>query len=379
VRVDLNVPIVADEITDTTRLSRILPTLCELSERGGRVILLSHLGRPMGRDPAESLAPVSGALAQCLGREIRFVDDCIGDGAARAILAMGDGDILCLENTRFHAGEEANDPEFARELARLGDVYVNDAFSSAHRAHASTEALARLLPGFAGRTMAKELAALTAVLEHPKRPLMAIVGGAKISTKLALIGNLIETVDCLVVGGGMANTFLAAQGVAIGASLVERKLVDVAGEILAKAKARGCEILLPVDALLAREYRKDASWRIAKIDEVEPDEMILDAGPASIAAISQKLDKVATLVWNGPLGAFEVPPFDHGSVALARAVAERVAARRLIAVAGGGDTVSVLNHAGLAGGMSYVSTAGGAFLEWLEGKVLPGVAALRRR
>ena len=378
VRVDLNVPMEDGKVSDTTRIDRILPTIREIADKGGKVVLLAHFGRPKGRDDKNSLRQVVPALTQALGRPVTFVDDCIGDDVAKALTAAKNGDVLLLENTRFHAGDEKNDPEFVRALAANGDLYVNDAFSAAHRAHASTEGLAHVLLAYAGRTMQAELEALSAGLDHPARPVMAIVGGAKVSTKLDLLGNLVRKVDVLAIGGGMANTFLAARGVDVGKSLCEHDLVGTAREIEEKAKAAGCEILLPVDALVAREFKAHPSYRVVPVGGVEADEMILDAGPLSIAEVVLRLEKVKTLVWNGPFGAFELPPFDTATVAVAKAAAKRVKAGELVAVAGGGDTVSAMNHAGVADDLSYVSTAGGAFLEWMEGKPLPGVEALRK-
>ncbi len=378
VRVDLNVPMEDGKVSDTTRIDRVLPTIREIADKGGKVILLAHFGRPKGRDDKNSLKQVVPALAHALGRPVTFVEDCIGDDVAKAVTAAKNGDVLLLENTRFHAGDEKNDPDFVRAIAANGDLYVNDAFSAAHRAHASTEGLAHVLPAYAGRTMQAELEALSAGLDNPARPVMAIVGGAKVSTKLDLLGNLVKKVDVLVIGGGMANTFLAARGVDVGKSLCEHDLAGTAREIEEKAKAAGCEILLPVDALVAREFKAHPGYRVVPVDGVEADEMILDAGPLSIAEVVLRLGKVKTLVWNGPFGAFELPPFDTATVAVAKAVAKRVAAGELVAVAGGGDTVSAMNHAGVADELTYVSTAGGAFLEWMEGKPLPGVEALRK-
>lgn len=378
VRVDLNVPMEDGKVSDTTRIDRVMPTIREIADKGGKIILLAHFGRPKGRDDKNSLKQIVPALTQALGRPVTFVDDCIGEAVAKAVAAGKNGDVLLLENTRFHAGDEKNDAEFVRALAANGDIYVNDAFSAAHRAHASTEGLAHVLPAYAGRTMQAELEALSAGLDNPARPVMAIVGGAKVSTKLELLGNLVRKVDVLAIGGGMANTFLAARGVDVGKSLCEHDLLDTAREIEAKAKAAGCEILLPVDALVAREFKAHPSYRVVPVDEVEPDEMILDAGPLSIAEVVLRLEKVNTLVWNGPFGAFELPPFDTATVAVAKATAKHVKAGKLVAVAGGGDTVSAMNHAGVADSLSYVSTAGGAFLEWMEGKALPGVEALRK-
>ncbi|KPH81664.1 phosphoglycerate kinase [Bosea vaviloviae] len=378
VRVDLNVPMEDGKVTDTTRIDRILPTIREMSAKGAKVVLLAHFGRPKGRDDKNSLKQVVPALAHALGQPVTFVSDCIGEDAARAIAGAKNGEVLLLENTRFHAGDEKNDPEFVKALAANGDLFVNDAFSAAHRAHASTEGLAHVLPAFAGRTMQAELEALSAGLDHPARPVMAIVGGAKVSTKLELLGNLVKKVDVLVIGGGMANTFLAARGIDVGKSLCEHDLVATAREIEAKAKAAGCEIMLPVDALVAREFKAHPGHRVVQVGEVAPDEMILDAGPLSVAEVVLKLDSIKTLVWNGPFGAFELPPFDTATVTVAKAAAKRVKAGTLVAVAGGGDTVSAMNHAGVADDLTYVSTAGGAFLEWMEGKALPGVEALRK-
>ena len=376
-RADLNVPLHDGRITDRTRLERLTPTIRELAGKGARVIVCSHFGRPRGRpDPEFSLAPIAAALGEVLGRPVRFAADCVGPVAAAAVAALAPGAVLVLENTRYHPGEEANDPAFARALADLADLYVNDAFSAAHRAHASTEGVAHRLPAYAGRLMQGELEALGAALEHPARPLAAIVGGAKVSTKLALLGNLMARVDALVIAGAMANTFLAANGIAIGSSLEEPGMHETARRIEAEAKAAGCEIILPIDAVTAAEFRPNPPIRVVAIDAVAPGTLILDVGPASVALLAGKLAGWKTLVWNGPLGAFETPPFDAGTTALARAVAERTASGALRSVAGGGDTVSALHHAGVAERFSYVSTAGGAFLEWLEGKTLPGVAAL---
>ena len=376
VRVDLNVPMDEGRVADLTRIERIVPTIRELSHKGAKVVLLAHFGRPKGRDEKNSLKPVVPALAETLGRPVTFVDDCIGDDVAKAVAAAKNGEVLLLENTRFHAGDEKNDPEFVRALAANGDLYVNDAFSAAHRAHASTEGIAHLLPAYAGRTMQAELEALSAGLDNPARPVMAIVGGAKVSTKLDLLGNLVKKVDVLVIGGGMANTFLAARGVDVGKSLCEHDLAATAREIEAKAKAAGCEIMLPVDALVAREFRANPGHRVVSVTEVAADEMILDAGPLSVADVVLKLDRVKTVVWNGPFGAFELAPFDTATVTVAKAVADRVQDGRLVAVAGGGDTVAAMDPARGADDRPYVSTAGGAFLEWMEGKALPGVEAL---
>jgi len=382
VRVDLNVPMENGHVSDGTRLDRILPTLRDITGKGGKVILLAHFGRPKGEtfeeraNPAESLKPVADELARRLGQPIAFAANCIGEAAEKAVEAMQNGDVLCLENTRFHKAEEKNGADFVAALARLGDAYVNDAFSASHRAHASTEGLARVLPAYAGRTMEAELNALNAALGAPKRPVMAIVGGAKVSTKLDLLGNLVSKADCLVIGGGMANTFLAARGANIGKSLCEHDLAETAHQIETKAKAAGCQILLPVDALLAKEFKANTPHRAASVNDVADDEMILDAGPASTKAIAAKLASMKTLVWNGPLGAFEIAPFDSATVAVAKEAARLTRDGSLVSVVGGGDTVAALNHAGVADDMTYLSTAGGAFLEWLEGKELPGVKAL---
>jgi phosphoglycerate kinase len=378
VRVDLNVPMADGKVTDATRIERVAPTITELAEKGARVILLAHFGRPKGAPTPEfSLQPIAAATGAVLGRPVGFAADCVGDVAEDAVAAMRDGDILLLENTRFHKGEEKNDPEFAGALAKNGDLYVNDAFSAAHRAHASTEGLARLLPAFAGRTMQAELAALEAGLGNPKRPVVAIVGGAKVSTKIDLLSNLVGKVDALVIGGGMANTFLAARGVDVGKSLCEHDLAETAREIADKARQAGCEIVLPVDGVVAREFKAGAENRTLPVGEVPPDGMILDVGPQSIATVNGWIDRAATLVWNGPLGAFEIEPFDRATVAVAIHAAGRTRTGDLVSVAGGGDTVAALNHAGVADDFTYVSTAGGAFLEWMEGKPLPGVDVLR--
>jgi phosphoglycerate kinase len=378
VRVDLNVPMEEGRVSDTTRIDRILPTIREIANKGGKVILLAHFGRPKGVDPKESLAPVAVELAKRLGRPVGFASDCIGDAAKAAVDAMKNGDIVCLENTRFHKQEEKNDPAFVAALAANGDVFVNDAFSAAHRAHASTEGLARVLPAFAGRTMQAEIEALAKALEQPERPVLAVVGGAKVSSKLELLGNLVKKVDILVIGGGMANTFLAAQGKAVGKSLCEHDLLDTARSVLATAKASGCEIVLPVDGVVASEFKAHAASKTVSVDAVGADDMILDIGSASVKTVAAKLAMAKTLVWNGPFGAFELEPFDAGTNAVAQEAARLTKAGHLLSVAGGGDTVSALNHAGAADDFTYVSTAGGAFLEWLEGKPLPGVDALRR-
>ena len=377
-RADLNVPVRDGRITDLTRLERLTPTIAELAEAGARVIVVSHFDRPKGqRVETMSLRPVSAALRDVLGRDVYFADDCLGPVAEDAVARLEPGQVLVLENTRFHAGEEDNDPEMARRLAALADIYVNDAFSAAHRAHASTEGVARHLPAHAGRLMQRELEALTAALDDPERPVCAIVGGSKVSTKLALIGNLLGRVDVLVIGGAMANTFLAAQGVGVGRSLQEPDMHETARRIMDEARAGGCEILLPIDAVTAEEFRADPPTRTVPIAEVPPGAMILDVGPATVAQITARLPGLRTLVWNGPLGAFETPPFDAATTALAHAVAEATQAGHLRSVAGGGDTVAALKHAGVVDKISYVSTAGGAFLEWMEGKMLPGILALQ--
>jgi len=381
VRVDFNVPLKDGRVTDATRIERSAPTLRELSEEGAKVIVLSHFGRPKGKpDPAFSLKPLVEPLSRALGgKAVAFAADCIGPEAERVVKAMKPGDVALLENLRFHPEEEANDASFARGLAALGDLYVNDAFSAAHRAHASTEALAHLLPAAAGRLMQAELEALGAALETPQRPVAGLVGGAKVSTKLDLLDHLVRKVNVLVIGGAMANTLLFARGVEIGKSLSERDMAETARSVLAKASDAGCEVLLPVDAVVARELKANVAAETVAITSVPRDAIILDIGPRTVAAIGAKLEASKTLVWNGPLGAFETPPFEHGTVAVARRVAELTRQKRLLSVAGGGDTVAALAQAGVTADLSYVSTAGGAFLEWLEGRELPGVAALSRR
>ena len=378
-RVDLNVPMDGGRVSDATRIERIVPTITELADKRAKVILLSHLGRPKGPDPKDSLRPVAAAVAEIAKRPVGFAEDCIGTRAEAAVSAMRPGDVLCLENTRFHKGEEKNDPAFVDALAKLGDLWVNDAFSAAHRAHASTEGLGHLLPAYAGRTMQAELDALGKALEAPQRPVVAIVGGAKISTKLDLLGNLMNKVNVLVIGGAMANTFLAAQGKAVGKSLCEHDLVGTAKDILAKSASQRCEIVLPVDAVVAQKFEANAPSRVVSVDAVGPDDMILDIGPRSVEQVISVLARAKTLVWNGPFGAFELEPFDNGTVEVAEAAAELTASRKLISVAGGGDTVAALNAAGVTERFSYISTAGGAFLEWLEGKALPGVEVLKVR
>jgi phosphoglycerate kinase len=378
VRVDLNVPMENGKVSDATRIERAGPTITEIADAGGKVILLSHFGRPKGGpDPKYSLKPVAAKVAEVLKRPVAFASDCIGEAAEKAVAAMRPGDILCLENTRFHKEEEKNDPTFVAALAKLGDIYVNDAFSAAHRAHASTEGLGHKLPAYAGRAMQAELDALTKALEAPARPLGSIVGGAKISTKLDLLGNLIEKVDVLIIGGAMANTFLAAQGHKIGKSLCEHELAETAREVLAKAKSKGREVVLPVDAAVAQKLEANAPSRVVAVDQVGADDMILDIGPKSIEHVISVLARMKTLVWNGPFGAFEIEPFDNGTIEVAEAAAELTTAGKLVSIAGGGDTVAALNAAGVTERFTYVSAAGGAFLEWMEGKALPGVEILR--
>ncbi len=376
-RVDLNVPMDKGVVTDDTRLERIMPTITEISDKGGKVILLAHFGRPKGPDPKDSLKPIAAALSGVIKRPVAFAEDCIGEVAAAAIAAMKDGDVLCLENTRFHKGEEKNDPAFVEELAKLGDLWVNDAFSAAHRAHASTEGVGHKLPAYAGRTMQAEIDALNKALEAPKRPVIAIVGGAKVSTKIDLLENLVTKVQALVIGGGMANTFLHAQGVGVGKSLCEKDLAPTARRILDKAEAANCAIILPVDATVAFHFEANAPAFAYGLDSIPADGMILDVGPRSIERINAAIDDAATLVWNGPVGAFELTPFDKGTVTAAKHAAARTKAGKLISVAGGGDTVAALNQAGVAEQFTYISTAGGAFLEWMEGKALPGVEVLK--
>jgi len=373
VRVDINVPVEDGVVTDTTRIERIIPTVDDIQEKGGKVILMAHFGRPKGQVvPEMSLEHIASAVADVLGLPVTWVNSDYGD----AVAEMEGDEVLLLENLRFNPGEEKNDAGFAKRLASLGDIYVNDAFSAAHRAHASTEAIARLLPACAGRLMAEELGALEKALGTPERPVVAVVGGAKVSTKLDLLGNLVTKVDHLVIGGGMANTFLAAQGIDVGKSLCEHDLADTAREILTKAEAAGCEIILPRDIVVAREFKAGAAHETLAPDACPADAMILDAGPATVAYICEVLENAKTLVWNGPLGAFEIAPFDAATNAAAAKAAELSKAGKLISVAGGGDTVAALNQAGAADDFTYISTAGGAFLEWMEGKELPGVAAL---
>jgi phosphoglycerate kinase len=377
VRVDLNVPMENGRISDPTRIERMAPTILEIADKGGKVILLSHFGRPKGPDLKYSLKPVAAAAAEILKRPIAFADDCIGEKAEAAVNAMRPGDILCLGNTRFHSGEEKNDPSFVGALAKLGDLWVNDAFSAAHRAHASTEGLGHKLPAFAGRAMQAELRALEKALDSPERPLAAIVGGAKVSTKLELLGNLLDKVNALIIGGGMANTFLAATGRSIGKSLAEHDLTTTARDILSKAEAKRCEIILPIDAVVAQKFEANAPSRVVSVDDVGAEDRILDIGPKTVEHVVSVLARIKTLVWNGPFGAFELEPFDTGTVEVAEAAAELTEAGDLVTVAGGGDTVAALNAAGVAERLTYVSTAGGAFLEWMEGKPLPGVEVLK--
>ncbi|TCP42312.1 phosphoglycerate kinase [Rhodovulum marinum] len=377
VRVDINVPVEDGRVTDATRIERIVPTVKDILAKGGKPVLLAHFGRPKGEVvPEMSLKVTLPALEAAFGRGVIFAEDCIGLPAKQAVAALSEGDILLLENTRFHAGEEKNDPAMAAALAALGDVYVNDAFSAAHRAHASTEGIARLLPSCAGRNMAAELKALEGALSNPTRPVAAVVGGAKVSTKLDLLGNLVSKVDFLVIGGGMANTFLAAQGINVGKSLCEHDMTGTARDIMDKAKAAGCEIILPTDVVCAREFKAGAQNETVPADSCPADAMILDAGPATVKRIEEVFGQCKTLIWNGPLGAFEIDPFDMATNAAAKKAADLTKAGSLVSVAGGGDTVAALNGAGAAEDFSYISTAGGAFLEWMEGKTLPGVAAL---
>ena len=378
VRADLNVPMEDGRVTDATRIERFAPTVTDLAERGAKVVILSHFGRPKGqRDKKFSLKPVAEALGEVLGREVKFASDCVGEVAEKAVWALQPGEILMLENLRFHAGETENDENFARRLSVLGDIYVNDAFSVSHRAHASTYGITKFLPSYAGLSLMKELEALSAALDDPERPTAALVGGAKVSTKIPVLENLLPRMDQIIVGGGMANTFLLALGHDVGKSLAEPDFVDTAKAILAKAKENNCEIVLPSDATCAKEFKAGAEAETCTLDGVPSDSMILDIGPQSIAALKLRLQDLKTLLWNGPLGAFEVPPFDTGTVEIARAAAALTKAGKLVTVAGGGDTVAALNAAGVTDDFTYVSTAGGAFLEWLEGKELPGVKALR--
>ena len=378
VRCDLNVPMQDGCVSDATRLQASVATLAELSDRGAKVLVVSHFGRPKGWDLCQSLGPLARPLSDILGRPVVFVADCVGADAEAAVAALAPGAIALLENTRFHAGEEQNAPDFVAALARLGDAYVNDSFSTAHRAHASTEGLAHVLPAYAGRAMQVELEALEKALGQPQRPVAAVVGGAKVSTKLDVLLHLVARVEHLMIGGAMANTFLVAKGVNVGKSLAEPGLADVALDILARAQAAGCTVHLPYEVVVAKEFGANVPHRLANVFEVADDEMILDIGPAAVEALADALKTCATCVWNGPLGAFEIPPFDAGTVALARVAAGLTASGQLLSVAGGGDTVAALNHAGVCDDFTFVSTAGGAFLEWMEGRVLPGVAALEQ-
>ena len=374
IRLDLNVPIADGVVTDTTRIDRVVPTLKELLSKGAAVIILAHFDRPKGKVvPEMSLQPVAPALEKALGHAVKFV---FTDWQSAPAVDAKVGDVILMENTRYHGGEEKNDAGFAKMLAGLGDIFVNDAFSAAHRAHSSTEGIAHLIPAYAGRAMEAELTALQAALEKPTRPLIAVVGGAKVSTKLDLLGNLTGIANTIVIGGGMANTFLAAQGFNVGKSLCEHELIPTAIEIMARAKLKNCTLLLPTDAVVSKEFKAGAANRVVPVNEIDADEMMLDVGPASIAAVNKAFDAAKTVVWNGPFGAFEIQPFDKATVATAQHAAALTKAGKLVTVAGGGDTVSALNHAGVADDFTYISTAGGAFLEWLEGKELPGVAAL---
>lgn len=378
-RADLNVPVKNGAVTDATRIERLAPTICELIDKGASVVVMSHFGRPEhGYDPTLSLRPVVEPLSKAIGHPVLFIPDCVGAAAQRAVAGLKPGEVALLENLRFHSEEEKNDPGFARELAVLGDVYVNDAFSTAHRAHASTEAVAHILPAAAGRLMQAELEALQAALETPKRPVAAIIGGAKVSTKIQLLEFMLAKVQVLIIGGAMANTLLYARGLNLGRSLLERDMADTGRAILRKAEASSCELVLPVDAVVARVLKEGVETEIVPVDRVPADCMILDIGPASIDAIIARVGRCPTLLWNGPVGAFEVKPFDAGTMSLARRVAALTRAGRLLSVAGGGDTVAALSQAGVVDELSYVSTAGGAFLEWLEGRSLPGVVALKR-
>lgn len=379
VRADLNVPVKDGKITDTTRIDRLVPTLKELVKKGAKVVVASHFGRPKGvPNPEMSLKQIQGALASALGQDVTFVDDCIGPKVAKAVSGMKDGDVVLLENLRFYAEEEKNDPAFAAKLAENIDIYVDDAFSCAHRAHASTEGMAKLKPNAAGRLMQAELEALDAALGTPVRPVAAIVGGAKVSTKLDLLGNLVSRVDVLVIGGGMANTFLYAQGVNVGKSLCEKEMADTAREIMEKAKAAKCEIVLPTDVVVAKEFREGVDTEIVDVHNVPDDMMILDIGPKSAEEVIKKLEDCKTVIWNGPVGAFETKPFNKATDMIADAVGKLTVAGKLLSVGGGGDTVSALKKAGVADKMSYLSAAGGAFLEWMEGKTLPGVKVLEK-
>lgn len=378
-RADLNVPMQEGKVTDDTRLTRLVPTLVELSAKGAKIVILSHFGRPKGKDASLTLRPVGKALSERYGKPLLFVDDCIGEVAQKAVSEMKNGDVILLENVRFYPEEEKNDKSFAQAIAMLGQAYVNDAFSCAHRAHATTHGLATLLPAYAGRLMEAELNALASALEQPERPVVAIVGGAKISTKIDLLNNLVTKIDVLALGGGMANTFLAALDNPVGKSLCEREMKDQALKIMETAKASKCQIFLPVDAVVATEFRANPPTRNLAVDNVKDNDMMLDIGPQTVTELAKVLATAKTVLWNGPMGAFETAPFDGGTVAVGKKVAELTQAKKLISVAGGGDTVSALAHAGVDEQMTYVSTAGGAFLEWLEGKPLPGVKILEER
>jgi phosphoglycerate kinase len=379
VRADLNVPVKNGKVTDATRLERVVPGLLDLANRGARVVVISHFGRPKGGpDPEFTLKPIAEAFGKLLGKPAVFVTDCIGPDAAAAVAELPEGGIAVLENLRFHKGEEKNDAAFAAELAKLGDIYVGDAFSCAHRAHASTEGITHKLPSYAGPLLMEEISALRAALEKPERPTAAVVGGAKVSTKIPVLTNLVAKVDKLIIGGGMANTFLQALGTNVGKSLSEPDFHDTAREIMTAAKSKGCEIVLPVDVVVAREFKEGAASEVCTLDRIAPDAMILDVGPESVKHVAAVLKDCKTLLWNGPMGAFEIAPFGEGTFALARQAAELTKAGKLVSVAGGGDTVAALNAAGVTQDFTYVSTAGGAFLEWLEGRELPGVAALTR-
>ncbi|PWT90345.1 MAG: phosphoglycerate kinase [Proteobacteria bacterium] len=379
VRVDLNVPMENGKVTDATRIERHAPTILQIADNGGKVILLAHFGRPKGRDPSQSLRPVAAEVARVIGRPVVFAEDCVGPAAETAVARMRNGEILCLENTRFHLEEEANDPAFARKLTALGDIFVDDAFSAAHRAHASNTGIVTIggLPAYSGLAMQAEIDALTKALHAPARPLAALVGGAKVSTKLELLGNLLAKVDMLIIGGGMANTFLAALDKPIGKSLAERDMVATARATLDKASGLGRRVILPLDVVVAQHFEAHAPSKVVDVDHVGKDDMILDVGPRTIEHIVAALAQAKTLIWNGPLGAFEKEPFDDGTVEVAEAAAELTQAGRLVSIGGGGDTVAALNAAGVVDRFTYVSTAGGAFLEWLEGKMLPAVEVLR--
>ncbi|WP_417277838.1 phosphoglycerate kinase [Celeribacter sp.] len=376
-RVDINVPVADGKVTDATRIERIKPTIDDILEKGGKPVLLAHFGRPKGQVvPEMSLGLIKDAVSDVLGVPVKFASDCIGGPAKEGVGELGEGEVLLLENTRFHEGETKNDGQFAASLAALGDVYVNDAFSAAHRAHGSTEGVAKLLPSCAGRLMQAELSALETALATPERPVVAVVGGAKVSTKLDLLGNLVRKVDYLVIGGGMANTFLAAEGVDVGKSLCEHDLADTAREIIKKADEAGCEIVLPVDVVIAREFKAHAENEVVPVTECPADAMIFDAGPKSVERISEIIEGAKTLIMNGPLGVFELEPFGKGTFAMIEKIAEQTKAGALVSVAGGGDTVASINASGHGEDFTYISTAGGAFLEWMEGKELPGVVAL---